>query len=261
MEVEDESGSTSRPKSRRGPWIAAGVTAAIVAAGIGIGVAAAGPVPANARIPHAAAKDAAFAEDNDGAGSDQQQNILRLSAPGVVTIRSGGAETGAGIVITRSGYVLAAYRSAHRAGPLAARLVMSGRTYAARVVGSDSDANLALLQLSGGPFKPVAIGTASGLRPQDRVASAGGSPAARGLTMSTGKLIRTGVPVTLDGRRLTGLLETTSLTAPASELGGPVFNLSGQVVGLNVGSGTHVDVGYAVPVDSALRIARKIAGQ
>ena len=46
---------------------------------------------------------------------------------------------------------------------------------------------------------------------------------------------------------------------PAAELGGPLFNLSGQVVGLSVGYRTSA--GYAVPIDSALDLARQLAGQ
>ena len=45
------------------------------------------------------------------------------------------------------------------------------------------------------------------------------------------------MPVTLDGHRLTGLLEVNSRSTPASELGGPLFNLSGQVLGLSVAYG------------------------
>ncbi len=51
--------------------------------------------------------------------------------------------------------MLAAYHGLPGAGTLTARLVMSGKTYAARLVGSDQEANLALLQLSGTGFTPV----------------------------------------------------------------------------------------------------------
>ncbi len=168
-------------------------------------------------------------------------------------------------MITPSGLVLAAYHGLPGAGTVTARLVMSGKTYPARLVGSDPEANLALLQLSGGTgFTPVGIGTASGIRQGDRVASAGGTWTARGLLVTTGAITGIGVPVTVAGRELTGLLEVNSLAVPASELGGPLFNLSGQVLGLTIAYGTtHREVGdgYVVPIDSALQIARQIAGQ
>ena len=65
-----------------------------------------------------------------------------------------------------------------------------------------------------------------------------------------------------DGQRLTGLLQVNSIAVPASELGGPLFNLSGEVVGLTVGSGSsQTGDGYVLPIDSALQVARQIADQ
>jgi S1-C subfamily serine protease len=242
--------------------VAASVAAALLAAGIAVGVASAlrGSVPAAARIPSPPGKDAVFAEDDNGAGQDQQDNVLQYSAPGVVSIRSAsGAALGSGFVITRSGFVLATYHGLQGAGPLSARLVMSGKTYTASLVGSDQEANLALLQLSGPGFTPVAIGTADGLNLNDRVASGGGSWTAKGVLLSTGAITGIDVPVTLDGKRLTGLLADSALAVPGSELGGPLFNLSGQVIGLSIGYGAGA--GYAVPIDSALQLARQLAGQ
>jgi S1-C subfamily serine protease len=125
--------------------------------------------------------------------------------------------------------------------------------------GSAARANLALLQLSGTGFAPVAIGTANGIQVYDRVASGGGTWTAKGVMLSTGAITGTDVPVNLDGQRLTGLLADSALAVPATELGGPLFNLSGQVIGLSIGYGTGA--GYAVPIDSALQLARQLAGQ
>jgi S1-C subfamily serine protease len=211
-------------------------------------------------MPAAPAKNAVFVGDAFGAGQDQQENVLQYSAPGVVTLRSAtGASLGAGFVITRSGYALAAAHGLHGAKTLTVRMVMSGKTYTARLVGSDPAANLALLQLSGSGFSPVRIGTASDLGLNDRVAAGGGSWTATGVVLSGGAITGTDMPVTLDGSQLTGLLADSALAMPASELGGPLFNLSGQVVGLSVGYGAGA--GYAVPIDSALELAKQIAGQ
>jgi S1-C subfamily serine protease len=250
---------------KRSIRISAAVTAALLGIGIGLAVTSAmrGAVPADARIPQPPAKNDVFVEDDNGAGQDQQGNILQSSAAGVLSIRSAnGTALGAGFVITRSGFVLASYHQA--TGTITARFVMSGKTYPARLVGSDPEANLALLQLSGGTdFAPVSIGTTAGIAVNDRVASAGGSWTTKGLLLTTGAITGIDKPVTLDGKRLTGLLEVSSLSEPASELGGPLFNLSGQVLGLSVGHATHGGVGdgYVVPIDSALQLARQLAGQ
>jgi len=272
-EPEPGANVAGTPEVQGGLWgkrsvrVAASVAVALVAAGIGLGTTSAvrGSVPADARIPLSPAKNAVFVEDDNGAGADQQANIMQSSARGVVSIRSArGTALGSGFVITRSGFVLASYHGLPGIGALTARLVMSGKTYPARLVGSDPAANLALLQLSGGTgFAPVAIGTTASIRLYDRVDSAGGKWTARGLTLSNGAITGIGVPVAVDGRRLTGLVEVNSFDVPASELGGPLFDLSGQVLGLSIASGTRGEPGdgYVVPIDSALRIARQIAGQ
>jgi S1-C subfamily serine protease len=239
---EEGTGTLGGLWGKRSVRVTAVVTAALLGIGVGLGVTSAmhGSVPADARIPQPPAKNDVFVEDDNGAGADQQGNILQSSAAGVLSIRSAsGTALGAGFVITRSGFVLASYHGLQDAGTISVRFVMSGKTYPARLVGSDPEANLALLQLSGGTeFTPVSIGTTAGVQLNDR-------------------------PVTLDGKRLTGLLEVSSLSEPASELGGPLFNLSDQVLGLSVGSGTRGGVGdgYVVPIDSALQLARQIAGQ
>jgi len=258
----DDQGTPGGPWRRRAGWAAASAAVTLLAAWATVGVAGAlrSPVPAAERIPTPPAKNAAFVADNFGAGEDQQGNVLQRSAPGVVTLRSAaGTDLGSGFVITRSGYVLAADQGVRAGATLTVRLVMSGKRYTARVVGSDPAANVALLQLSGSGFTPVAIGTADDLSLNDRVASGGGDWSSTGVLLSTGGITGIDVPVTLDGQRLTGLLQDTALGAPASELGGPLFNLSGQVVGLSVGYGAGA--GYAVPIDSALQLARQIVGQ
>lgn len=258
-----DSRASAGRRGKRSVKAAAAVAAALLAAGAAVGVTSAlrgGSVSAAARIPSPPSKDAVFVEDDDGAGQDQQENVLQYSAPGMVSLRSAsGTDVGSGFVITPSGYVLAAYYGLQGAGTLSARLLMSGKTYNARLVGSDQAANLALLQLSGTGFTPVRIGTATGLGVNDRVAAGGGSWTAKGVMLSGGAITGTDVPVTLGGKRLTGLLEDNALDVPASELGGPLFNLSGQVVGLSVGTGAGA--GYAVPIDDALELARQLAGQ
>lgn len=249
---------------KRGFRLAASVVTAILATGIGLGVTSTirGSVPAAERIPAPPAKNAVFVEDDDGAGADQQANIFQVSGAGLVRIQSArGASLGSGIVLTRSGFVLTTYRGLTGAGALIARFEISGKTYPARIVGSDLVANLALLQLSSGTFKPVAVGTVADIRPSDRVTSAGGN--GNGIMLSNGGVIGINIPATIGGHWLTGLLEVTSLTQPGQEIGGPLFNLSGQVLGINIAVKPHSPQGdgYVVPIDGALRIARQIAGQ
>jgi S1-C subfamily serine protease len=112
-----------------------------------------------------------FVEDDDGTGADSQANILSSAAPGLVHILAAPATSaGIGVVLTPSGVVLTSAQGLQGARRLTVRVVLSGRSYPARLVGTDRSYGLSLLQIAGGPaFRPVAIGinvagTGSGLR-------------------------------------------------------------------------------------------------
>lgn len=66
--------------------------------------------------------------------------------------------------------------------------------------------------------------------------------------------------LTVAGQPLTGLLESHLQVLPEQETGGPVVNLSGQTVGINVGgagSGLHA-MGLAIPINQALAVAKEL---
>ena len=64
----------------------------------------------------------------------------------------------------------------------------------------------------------------------------------------------------IGGRRLAGLLESTTRVLAGEETGGPLVNLSGQVIGIDLaGAGSSLkSTGYAVPINEALVAARQM---
>lgn len=64
----------------------------------------------------------------------------------------------------------------------------------------------------------------------------------------------------IGGHRLTGLLQTTAEVIPGQSAGGPLVNLSGQVIGIDLrGSARAARVtSYAIPVNDALAVARQL---
>jgi S1-C subfamily serine protease len=92
------------------------------------------------------------------------------------------------------------------------------------------------------------------------VTAVGSSGLARSFTLNIGNLSSGAGSVAVDGQRLTGLLVSTARVAAGEETGGPLVNLSGQVIGISVagtGSGLH-HTGFAVPIDTALAVAKRI---
>jgi S1-C subfamily serine protease len=263
---------------RRWSKIAALTAAAALIAGAGFGVfAAAGGLdraapPPSAAIPHPPKANATFVEDDNGAGQDSQQNILARVAPGLVQVVTSGTIR-AGLVITPSGKVLTSDDGL--AGRMTVRFVMAGAVFTARLIGADPAAGLALLQIEGGhgrPFPVVRIGNsadflASSARSKlalwhpgtDFAVTAVGTSGV-GATLDTGTLTSLSGRAVVGGQALGGLLQTTAQVLPGQETGGPLVDLSGEVIGIDVaGSGTSPHyVGYAIPVNAALAIARQV---
>jgi hypothetical protein len=261
----DEPAACGEPRPRRGLVAGASVAALVVVAAAVWGVTSAlhGSVPADAKIPVPPAKNPVFVADKRGAGQDQQSNVFKYSAAGVVSIEAAnGSQLGSGVVITKSGYVLTADQGLPSSETLTVKLAESDKPCTATVVGVDADTNLELLQLSGAGFSPAKVGTSAGVSAHVQVASAGATPAAEGVTLTTGDITALGMSAsTSDGHRLTGLMEVNSLTAPDTEYGGPLFDLSGQVIGIAIGNGSSGGTGYVVPINAALQTARQLAGQ
>jgi S1-C subfamily serine protease len=237
--------------------VAVGALAAFAAAG-GLS----GPARPSSAIPSPPRENKTFVEDDDGAGADNQANILRSAAPGLVHVLSArGRPAGAGVILTPSGLVLTSDQALQGARRLTVRVVLSGRSFPARLVGADASHGLSLLQIEGGPaFRPVAVGNSRYLGRGATVTAVGSSGLTRTFTLDIGNLTGGTGAVAAGGQPLTGLLVSSARVMAGEETGGPLVNLSGQAIGINVagtGSGLH-HTGFAVPINEALAVARQI---
>jgi S1-C subfamily serine protease len=256
-------------KARGGRRLVAWVVGSAVGLAIGFGAGAlveviTSPNSAGAAsaIPSPPQANKQFVEDEEGTGADNQANILAATAPGLVHIVSStGSSLGLGVVLTSSGLVATSAQILQGAGAVTAQVVLSGKSFPAQVVGSDAAEDLSLLQIKGGSgLRAIAIGTARDLPVGSVVTAVGSSGITKTLTLHTGNVTSLNSAATIDGTRLAGLLQTTSQVLPGEEVGGPVVNLSGQAVGMDVagaGGGLH-NVGFAIPIDQVLAVASQI---
>ena len=268
--VTDGTTGPAAPRSgglRQGRRLALGIGAAATAVLIVFAAFAAagglsGPADASSVIPSPPRENKVFVEDDDGTGADSQANILSSAAPGLVHILAAPATSaGLGVVLTPSGLVLTSVQGLQGARRLTVRVVLSGRSYPARLVGTDRSYGLSLLQIAGGPaFRPVAVGNSRYLSRGATVTAVGSAGLTRTFTLDIGNLTSgTGV-LAAGGQRLTGLLVSTAQVVAGEETGGPLVTLSGQAIGINVagtGSGLR-HTGFAVPIDTALGVAKRI---
>jgi S1-C subfamily serine protease len=252
--------------------------AVVLAAGIGFGVGRVmglGNTVILTAIPKPWAGSEAFIESGDGTALDNQGNILDSTALGMVHVLSGGTPAGMGLVLTQSGKVLTTYQPAAGASGLTAKYVLSGATFKATVIG-EAD-GLTLLQMqgpAGRAFATVSVGNSATIVAGSYASretsyhvpgevidtEVGTSGTNRNVTIDLGTLINLNASVTANGRTRSGLMESALESVLSVELGGPLVDLNGRVIGITVaetGSERNPD-GYAIPINTALAIAAQI---
>jgi S1-C subfamily serine protease len=243
--------------------IGAAATAVVAAfAAFAVAGGLSGSAQASSVIPSPPKQNKVFVEDEEGTGADNQANILSSAAPGMVHVVSAtGGPVGAGVILTPSGLVLTSAQALQGARRITVSVVLSGRSFRARLIGTSPSHDLGLLQIVGGPrFRSIVVGNSRDLIQGDAVTAVGSSGLTRTFTLDVGNLTGAAGVLATGGQRLSGLLVSTDRVMPGEETGGPLVNLSGQTVGINVagtGSGLHY-TGFAVPINEALAVARLI---
>ena len=145
-----------------------------------------------------------------------------------------------------------------------------GRDFEGRVVGSDALVDIALVAIGSDEVLPEApLGTSEGLLIGEWVVAIGNP---FGYLLSNNEPSVTAGVVSALGRHIVpsgesegfylGMIQTDASINPGNS-GGPLINALGQVVGVNSSifsrSGGSEGLGFAIPIDRALRIARDLA--
>ncbi len=181
----------------------------------------------------------------------------------------GAAAAGTGLVLTGDGEILTNNHVIAGSTSITVTVVNGGRTYRATVVGTDVQDDIAVLQLTDASGLTTAnFGTSQNVSIGDAVTGVGnaggdgGTPsAAAGVVSALNQTITTQPEGASAGETLTGLIRTTA-SIQSGDSGGPLFNADNQVIGIDTAasevSGQSVN-GYAIPIDTALAVARQIA--
>ncbi|MGH3012234.1 MAG: S1C family serine protease [Gaiellaceae bacterium] len=237
------------------------------------------PTPENA-TPAAERVDGAAAKPLTGNGFDAAE-LYRKRAAGVVTIFAlfgdGGiddpdvtASQGSGFVASDEGYILTnshvvttAGESDSGASPAAADTVYvqfrDGERVPATIVGWDlfDDVGLLKVDLADHAVSPVPLGDSSAVVVGEPVAAIG-SPFGQESSLSVGVVSATerSIDSLTSGFNLVDAIQTDAPINRGNS-GGPMFNASGEVIGINAQirseSGTAEGVGFAIPINAARR--------
>jgi putative serine protease PepD len=182
----------------------------------------------------------------------------RAILPSVVQVRAGRG-TGSGFVVDDSGHVVTNQHVVEGASQVSL-LLADGRRVGARVVG-DEDEDIAVLRVDGDPPSAARLGTSRSLQIGQPVIAVG-SPLGLAGTVTAGIISATSRSSRLGGESRP-MVQTDASINPGNS-GGPLVDLQGRVVGVNTAIATtsarggNIGIGFAVPIDRALRVARGI---
>jgi serine protease Do len=157
---------------------------------------------------------------------------------------------GSGFLIDASGYIVTNNHVAGGAEEITVTL-QDGRMFEAELVGSDPRTDLALIKIDASNLPYVAFGDSDRARVGDWVVAIG-NPFGLGGTATAGIISARGRDI-----RLGDYDDYLQLDAPINfgNSGGPVFNVSGEVVGVNTAifspNGGNVGIGFAIPANQA----------
>ncbi|MBL8532472.1 MAG: Do family serine endopeptidase, partial [Betaproteobacteria bacterium] len=132
------------------------------------------------------------------------------------------------------------------------------REYTAKVIGSDRRSDVALIKIEAGSLPVVRIGDPNKLRVGEWVLAIG-SPFGFENTVTAGIVSAKGR--SLPQENFTPFLQTDVAINPGNS-GGPLFNLRGEVVGINSQiysrTGGFMGLSFAIPIDVAVDIANQL---
>src|SRR6516162_9442048 len=173
---------------------------------------------------------------------------------------------GSGVIVTNEGHIITNNHVVDQVDEIEVQL-SDGRTKKARLIGADSQLDLAVLKIDDPGVKPLKLADSDTVQPGDFVVAIG-NPFGLQETVTDGIISWKGQPNSTDFRG--DLLQTNAAINPGNS-GGPLINLRGEVVGINEqivsSSGGSQGIGFAIPsnlvravLESVLKHGRVIRG-
>jgi serine protease Do len=164
---------------------------------------------------------------------------------------------GSGFIISRDGFVISNYHVVKDADEIIVRLT-DRREYKAKVVGSDERSDIAVLKIDADALPTVRLGSSDGLKVGEWVLAIG-SPFGFDHSVTAG--IVSAIGRSLPRENYVPFIQTDVAINPGNS-GGPLFNLDGEVVGVNSQifsrTGGFMGLSFAIPIDVAMNVANQL---
>jgi len=172
--------------------------------------------------------------------------------------------SGTGFIVTLNGYVVTNFHVVDGAQSVAVSLY-SGETHTAQFIGGDSENDVALLKIEGEKFPYLSVGSSKDLEVGELIAAIGNPLGELTYSMTVGYVSALDRKISAGGTPINMLQTDAPINSGNS--GGPVFDMSGKVIGIvsakysgRSQSGAYIEgLGFAIPIDDVLGILRDIS--
>ena len=196
-----------------------------------------------------------------GMDSEEGQEFFRRFAPRQQPGQQPRQESrslGSGFVISKDGYILTNEHVVEGADEITVKLT-DKREYKAKVIGTDKRTDIALIKIEPtGALPAVKFGDPAKLKVGEWVIAIG-SPFGFENTVTAG--IVSGKGRIMQDANLVPFIQT-DVAINVGNSGGPLFNMRGEVVGINSRlfspTGTYLGIAFAIPIDVALDVQTQL---
>ena len=166
--------------------------------------------------------------------------------------------TGTGVIVSENGYIVTNNHVIEDATSIKVTLT-DGNSYDAKLIGTDSELDIALIKIEADNLTVAALGSSSELNVGDTSIVIGNPLGQLGGTVTHGIISALNRSIKLDGKTME-LLQTDAAINPGNS-GGGLFDEEGNLVGIivakstNSSDGTSLEgLGFAIPIDNVKKI-------
>lgn len=168
---------------------------------------------------------------------------------------------GSGVILLADGYIVTNNHVVAGADSITVR-TRDGKSYAANLVGTDPDTDLAVLKIEASGLTPAVLGSSDDLVVGETAVAIGNPLGELGGTVTSGIISALSREVTIDNQTMT-LLQTNAAINPGNS-GGGLFNSNGELVGVVNAKYAKEGVeglGFAIPINTAKPVIEQLISQ
>ncbi|GAA3992565.1 trypsin-like peptidase domain-containing protein [Allokutzneria multivorans] len=210
---------------------------------------------------------------NSPAPAGTVEAVAQKVLPSVVQLQTQSG-SGSGVVLSSDGMILTNNHVVEEAAAGGGQIRIQfkdGRTAPAKIIGVDPTSDLAVVKAEGVTgLTPVELGRSGNLRVGQQVVAIGApfglsNTVTSGIVSALQRPVRTGNEA--GDSTVMDAVQTDAAINPGNS-GGPLVDMSGKVIGINTAiktasggqqqSGGSIGLGFAIPIDQAMRIANEL---